>query len=126
MNPLNLTAHFIRIPKKFVVCECLSNACNINGFTQHFRKSNISFWCVEFLALLDNMNMDIRPYLFGCSLQDRTEPIMCSYKAVKVFFEVWGLQTKVESAVHKVSVCIMHEHGHSVSIAQMVFFTFIL
>ena len=27
---------------------------------------------------------------------------MCSYKAVKVFFEVWGLQTKVESAVHKV------------------------
>ena len=28
---------------------------------------------------------------------------MCSYKVVKVFFEVWGLQGKVESGVHKVS-----------------------
>ena len=28
---------------------------------------------------------------------------MCSYKAVKVFFEVWGLQTKVETSVHRVS-----------------------
>ena len=27
---------------------------------------------------------------------------MCSYKVVKVFFEVWGLQGKVESGVHKV------------------------
>ena len=36
-------------------------------------------------------------------LQDQSEPIMCSYKAVKVFFEVWGLQGKVESGVHRVS-----------------------
>ena len=28
---------------------------------------------------------------------------MCSYKAVKVSFEVWGLQGKVESGVHRVS-----------------------
>lgn len=27
---------------------------------------------------------------------------MCSYKVVKVFFEVWGLQGKVETGVHKV------------------------
>ena len=28
---------------------------------------------------------------------------MCSYKVVKVFFEVWGLQGRVESGVHRVS-----------------------
>ena len=28
---------------------------------------------------------------------------MCSYKVVKVFFEVWGLQTRVEAGVHRVS-----------------------
>ena len=28
---------------------------------------------------------------------------MCSYKAVRVKFEVWGLQTNVESYVHSVS-----------------------
>ncbi|XP_071107257.1 cytoplasmic phosphatidylinositol transfer protein 1-like [Haliotis cracherodii] len=33
--------------------------------------------------------------------RDSTTPIMCSYKAVKVKFEVWGLQTKVESFAHK-------------------------
>ena len=32
---------------------------------------------------------------------------MCSYKVVKVFFEVWGLQSKVESSVHRVSVQVM-------------------
>ena len=36
-------------------------------------------------------------------LQADTQPIMCSYKVVKVFFEVWGLQGKVESSVHRVS-----------------------
>ncbi|XP_003391701.1 PREDICTED: cytoplasmic phosphatidylinositol transfer protein 1-like, partial [Amphimedon queenslandica] len=33
--------------------------------------------------------------------KESTEPIMCSYKAVKVFFEVWGLQTRVEAGVHR-------------------------
>lgn len=28
---------------------------------------------------------------------------MCSYKLVTVKFEVWGLQTRVEQFVHKVS-----------------------
>ncbi|CAD5125676.1 DgyrCDS13878 [Dimorphilus gyrociliatus] len=28
------------------------------------------------------------------------QPIMCSYKVVKVFFEVWGFQTRVEQYVH--------------------------
>lgn len=32
-----------------------------------------------------------------------TKPIMCSYKLVSVKFEVWGLQTRVEQFVHKVS-----------------------
>jgi uncharacterized protein YbdZ (MbtH family) len=30
------------------------------------------------------------------------DPIMCSYKLVKITFEVWGLQTKVEDYAHKV------------------------
>jgi hypothetical protein len=29
---------------------------------------------------------------------------MCSYKLVTVSFDVWGLQSRVESFVHKVSV----------------------
>ena len=28
---------------------------------------------------------------------------MCSYKAVKVYFEMWGLQTKVEQFGQRVS-----------------------
>jgi len=30
------------------------------------------------------------------------EPIMCSYKLVKISFEVWGLQTRVEDYAQKV------------------------
>ncbi|KAJ8318896.1 hypothetical protein KUTeg_003987 [Tegillarca granosa] len=33
--------------------------------------------------------------------RDSVKPIMCSYKAVKVKFEVWGLQTKVEEFTHR-------------------------
>lgn len=33
--------------------------------------------------------------------RDSTKPIMCSYKLVTVSFEVWGLQSRVESFVHK-------------------------
>ncbi|XP_063700959.1 cytoplasmic phosphatidylinositol transfer protein 1 [Culicoides brevitarsis] len=32
--------------------------------------------------------------------QTHEKPIMCSYKLVHVAFEVWGLQTKVESYIH--------------------------
>ena len=35
--------------------------------------------------------------------QDKVQPIMCSYKAVKVHFEMWGLQTKVEQFGQRVS-----------------------
>ena len=52
--------------------------------------------CVYYLRTLSHM------------VQDHSEPIMCSYKAVKVFFEVWGLQSKVESGVHRVSGGICH------------------
>ena len=34
---------------------------------------------------------------------------MCSYKVVKVFFEVWGLQGRVESAVHRVSCYVFKD-----------------
>lgn len=33
--------------------------------------------------------------------RDSCVPIMCSYKMTKAFFEVWGLQGKVETGVHK-------------------------
>ena len=46
-------------------------------------------------------------------VQDNSEPVMCSYKAIKVFFEVWGLQGKVESGVHRVSQRCTHTHTHT-------------
>ena len=45
----------------------------------------------------------MKTVLYVLVLQDSSEPVMCSYKAVKVFFEVWGLQGRVESGVHRVS-----------------------
>ncbi|XP_030840413.1 cytoplasmic phosphatidylinositol transfer protein 1 [Strongylocentrotus purpuratus] len=33
--------------------------------------------------------------------RETSNPIMCSYKLVRVKFELWGLQTRVESFVHK-------------------------
>lgn len=38
---------------------------------------------------------------FASDWKDTTKPIMCSYKVVRITFEVWGLQTKVESYAHK-------------------------
>ena len=35
--------------------------------------------------------------------KDTTQPIMCSYKVVNASFEVWGMQTRVEDFVHRVS-----------------------
>ncbi|KXJ21707.1 cytoplasmic phosphatidylinositol transfer protein 1 [Exaiptasia diaphana] len=34
--------------------------------------------------------------------QETQQPIMCSYKLVKVSFDIWGLSQRVESYVHKV------------------------
>ena len=45
--------------------------------------------------------MSLYPHFIA---QDTSQPIMCSYKIVKVFFEVWGFQGRVESGVHRVSV----------------------
>ena len=39
----------------------------------------------------------------GRRLQDSVKPIMCCYKVVRVKFEVWGLQTRVEAYTHRVS-----------------------
>ncbi|XP_064606494.1 cytoplasmic phosphatidylinositol transfer protein 1-like [Liolophura sinensis] len=33
--------------------------------------------------------------------RENTQPIMCSYKATRVKFEVWGLQSRVEAFSHK-------------------------
>jgi hypothetical protein len=49
---------------------------------------------------------------------DHSEPIMCSYKAVKVSFEVWGLQGKVESGVHRAILDIIIR-GHKQAFVWM-------
>lgn len=33
--------------------------------------------------------------------REKTTPIMCSYKAIEVKLEVWGLQTRVEDYIHR-------------------------
>lgn len=38
--------------------------------------------------------------------RDKVLPIMCSYKLVQVSFEVWGLQTKAEEMIQRVSLKI--------------------
>jgi hypothetical protein len=43
---------------------------------------------------------------------------MCSYKAVKVSFEVWGLQGKVESGVHRAILDIIIR-GHKQAFVWM-------
>lgn len=42
--------------------------------------------------------------------RDTQDPIMCSYKLVTVKFEVWGLQTRVEQFVHKVTSALPHKY----------------
>lgn len=34
--------------------------------------------------------------------QEKTTPVMCTYKVVQASFEVWGLQTRVEELIHQV------------------------
>lgn len=33
--------------------------------------------------------------------QEKTTPVMCTYKVVQASFEVWGLQTRVEELIHQ-------------------------
>lgn len=64
----------------------------------------MSSQCVVYLLLIFHQ-LTLAKYLTHthCPPQDSVQPIMCSYKVVKVFFEVWGLQTRVEAGVHRVS-----------------------
>lgn len=55
------------------------------------------------VILILQITIFLNIYLFLFFPQDFVDPIMCSYKAVKVKFEVWGLQTKVEEFTHRVS-----------------------
>lgn len=47
--------------------------------------------------------------------RDTVTPIMCSYKVVQVSFEVWGLQTRAEDLIHRVSekFCFWDTDRHS-------------
>ena len=54
---------------------------------------------IQYLCLI--LIVNIYGFLFW---KDFVDPVMCSYKAVKVKFEVWGLQTKVEEFTHRVSI----------------------
>ena len=38
-------------------------------------------------------------------MQETVQPMMCSYKLVEAYFEVWGLQTRVEGFIQKVLPC---------------------
>ena len=40
--------------------------------------------------------------LYVSFLQENTSPIMCSYKMVKVCFDVWGLRERVQQYVQRV------------------------
>ena len=63
--------------------------------------------CVQIPQYLSSVIFDLvafimsAPFLFN--LQETFQPIMCSYKLVDVSFDVWGLGSRVESYVHKVS-----------------------
>ena len=39
-----------------------------------------------------------------CLFKDFTKPIMCAYKTVRVRFEVWGFQTRVEDFTQRVPI----------------------
>jgi hypothetical protein len=45
---------------------------------------------------------------FFSGWREKCDPIMCSYKAVEVRLEVWGLQTRVEDFIHKVRIFYSH------------------
>ncbi|WAQ97275.1 PITC1-like protein [Mya arenaria] len=49
---------------------------------------------------------------------DTTSPVMCSYKVVRCFFEVWGLQTKVEGYAQR-SCRDVNLLGHRQAISWM-------
>ena len=38
------------------------------------------------------------------SAKEKNIPVMCAYKIVRVKFEVWGFQNKVEAWTHKVFI----------------------
>jgi len=44
------------------------------------------------------------------------KPIMCAYKIVRVRFEVWGLQTRVEDFTQRVSYLLIFLSLISISI----------
>lgn len=52
-------------------------------------------------------------------LKNENIPLMCAYKIVKVKFEVWGLQTKVEACAQKVNI---YRNGLRTSVASKVQF----
>jgi len=55
--------------------------------------------------------------------QETCDPIMCSYKLVRVKFEVWGLQTRVESYLHRVSTCHKIFLTYTICTCRYVFFS---
>lgn len=55
---------------------------------------------------------------FSKDWRDGSKPVMCSYKVVKCFFEVWGLQTKVEGYAQKACRDV-NLHGHRQAISWM-------
>lgn len=58
---------------------------------------------VSLITLITQLHPSVHPFaLPSVSYQDKEKTMMCSYKLVEASFEVWGLQGKVESYMHKV------------------------
>ena len=83
-------------------CCCTVAVCICMATIIIIRQLRFIMQSARYKACSASYYTTIKTYSVSVSLQETSQPIMCSYKVVKVFFEVWGLQTKVETSVHKV------------------------
>ena len=84
------------------LCVCISLYACMQTNNTMWRWMVLCTW-LEAILFLACQDFAFLLYLSFFIPQETCHPIMCSYKVVKVFFEVWGLQGRVESGVHNVS-----------------------
>lgn len=84
------------------LCVCISLYACMQTNNTMWRWMVLCTW-LEAILFLACQDFAFLLYLSFFLPQETCHPIMCSYKVVKVFFEVWGLQGRVESGVHNVS-----------------------
>ena len=62
-------------------------------------------------------------WFFSCPSKNELKtdcPYMCAYKLVTVKFRWWGLQTKVESFIHRVTFIILSHHMLAQVLIQLI------